>query len=175
MHVNLFRQSADEFVTNFKDAADAVKAVFMRGDYVLIYGGCNMSCDYEPFQILTNSSMPSSSIVDRPIEWCTGCHRPVGSDRETIGKALADLKSADLAGDGEHLKPASGEVERRAFCRKRAQKDSCGRVRCSSARAPWRFQQGVGKAGSKDQHPRWAKRGFTVIYGFTSDQQGIRQ
>jgi hypothetical protein len=27
-----------------------------------------MSCDYEPFQILTNSSMPSSSIVDRPIE-----------------------------------------------------------------------------------------------------------
>jgi hypothetical protein len=32
VHVNLFHQSADEFVTNFKDAADAVKAVFVRGD-----------------------------------------------------------------------------------------------------------------------------------------------
>jgi hypothetical protein len=38
VHVYLFHQPADEFVTKFKDGADAVKQVFMRGDYVLIYG-----------------------------------------------------------------------------------------------------------------------------------------
>jgi len=34
VHVYLFHQPADEFDTRFKDAAEAVKAVFMQGDYV---------------------------------------------------------------------------------------------------------------------------------------------
>ena len=34
VHVYFFHQPADEFDTKFKEAADALKAVFMRGDYV---------------------------------------------------------------------------------------------------------------------------------------------
>jgi hypothetical protein len=47
---------------------DLRRRSFMRGDDVLMYGWLQHACDYEPFQILANSSMPSSSIVDRPIE-----------------------------------------------------------------------------------------------------------
>ena len=34
VHVYFFHQPADEFDTKIKEAADALKAVFMRGDYV---------------------------------------------------------------------------------------------------------------------------------------------
>jgi len=99
VHVYLFHQPADEFDTRFKDAAEAVKAVFMEGDYVLIYGWLQ--------DVLRSRAIPdfgqahrcySQVIVGRPIGGCTGCHRPggLGSEAETVGKALSDLNSAGL-------------------------------------------------------------------------------
>jgi hypothetical protein len=113
VHADFFHQPADEFVTNFKDAADDVKAVFMRGDYVLIYGWLQHG--------LRLRAIPDfDKLIDAILVYCRSPYRvvapdviaPVGSDQkaETIGKAFADLNSAGLAGGREHLKAASGQL-----------------------------------------------------------------
>jgi len=113
VHVYLFHQPADEFDTRFKDAAEAVKAVFMEGDYVLIYGWLQ--------DVLRSRAIPDfDRRIDAILKYCRSAYRvvapdviaPVGSDQEaeTVGKALSDLNSAGLRGSREHLKAAAAEL-----------------------------------------------------------------
>jgi hypothetical protein len=113
VHVHQFHEPADEFVTRLKDATGSVKAVFMHGDYVLIYGWVQHVSrlrripDFENriSAILSYCHSPYRVIASEVI-----C--PVGSaqEAEAIGKALADLKSAGLVGGREHLETAAAEL-----------------------------------------------------------------
>lgn len=127
-----------------------------------------MSCDCEPFQILTNSSMPSSSIVDRPIEWL---HRDVIAqwDRTRKPRLFARPRRSELGRLGWRPRAPQGgvgRVERRHFAD--SARESIHAVESVD------FSKALAKLEARTDIHGGLKRGFTATYGFTSDQQGIR-
>jgi hypothetical protein len=89
---------------------------------------------------------------------------PSGSDQEaeTIGKALADLNS----GGREHLKTASGELSAGHFAD--SARENIHAVESVD------FSKALAKLEARTDIHGGLKRGFTAMYSFTSDQQGIR-
>lgn len=177
VHVYFFHRPADEFVTSWKEAVEAVKVVFMTGDYVLIYGWLQ--------HVLRLGGIPAfDKRIERILVYCRSPYRvvapdviaPVGSDEEakTVRQALVDLNSANLSGGREHLKSAAAELSAGHFAdsvRESIQAvESVVRVLAPDGD----FSKALHKLEAKTNIHGSLKQGFIKIYGFTSDQQGIR-
>jgi len=177
VHVYLFHAPADEFDTRFKDAAEAVKAVFMQGDYVLIYGWLQ--------DVLRSRAIPDfDRRIDAILKYCRSAYRvvapdviaPVGSDQEaeTVGKALSDLNSAGLTGSREHLKAAAAELSAGHFADSVRESIQAVESVVRVLETDGDFSKALAKLEAKTNMHGALKKGFLAIYGFTSDEQGIR-
>jgi hypothetical protein len=177
VHVYLFHQPADEFDANFKQATGAVKRVFMAGDYVLIYGWLQ--------HVLRLRALPDfEKRIDKILVYCRSPYRmvapdviaPVGSDLEakTVAKALADLNSASLAGGREHLKAAASELSAGHFADSVRESISAVESVVRVLEPDGDFSKALAKLETKTNIHGALKKGFLSIYGFTSDEQGVR-
>jgi hypothetical protein len=177
VHVYLFHQPADEFVANFQEAAEAVKGVFMGGDYLLIYGWLQ--------HVLRLRAIPDfDKRIDRILVYCRSPYRvvapdviaPVGSDQEakTVEKALADLNSAGLAGGREHLKSAAAELGAGNFADSVRENIHAVESIVKVLEPHGDFSKALVKLEAKTNIHSALKKGFLAIYGFSSDEQGIR-
>jgi hypothetical protein len=101
---------------------------------------------------------------------------PIGSDEaaKTLTRAFVDLKSSGLAGGREHLNSASSELSAGNFAASVRESihavESIVRVLEPSGD----FSKALARLEAKTNIHGALKKGFTAIYGFTSDEQGIR-
>jgi hypothetical protein len=177
VHVYLDHKPTDEFSTQPADVLAAVKPVFMTGTHDRLYGWLQFVMQVADDRLL-------SRAVAAALEFCRAPYRvvdgyllmPVASeqDAETVVRAFAELRDVGVHGAREHLKAAAARLNDGKFA--------------DSVRESINAVESVAKAlepsadlsktlvrleASANIHGA-LKKGFLAIYGYTSDQQGIR-
>jgi hypothetical protein len=158
-------------------AVNRVKAVFMRGSYATIYGWLQHVLQAGPppdfakiiSQILRDCRSPYRVVDDEIL-----C--PIGSDEaaETVTKAFVDLKAGGLAGGREHLKSASDELSDGNFAASVRESIHAVESVVKVLEPSGDFSKALARLEAKTNIHGALKKGFLAIYGFTSDEQGIR-
>jgi hypothetical protein len=101
---------------------------------------------------------------------------PVGSDTEaeTITKAFVDLKGAGLSGSREHLKSAGAELAAGNFADSVRESVHAVESAVRVLEPSGDFSKALSKLEQKTNIHGALKKGFLALYGFSSDEQGIR-
>ncbi|MCA1474781.1 AbiJ-NTD4 domain-containing protein [Bradyrhizobium sp. NBAIM08] len=177
VHVYFFHQPVDEFETLFRDASDAVKTFLMKADWVKFYGWIEHLLRVKPTDNFADR-------IHKILIYCRSPYRvvdkvvlcPVGSDEEaaTVGRAFSDLKQAGLTGGREHLKLAAQELSAGHFADSVRESMHAVESVVRMLESSGDFSKALAKLETKTNMHSALKRGFTAIYGFTSDEQGIR-
>ncbi|MET4345500.1 hypothetical protein [Bradyrhizobium sp. RT9a] len=177
-HVYFYHKPADEFDPSFNVAADDAKAAVFNSGWVQFYGWIQYLLRVKPtsdFADRINKIMIYARSPYRVIDKEVLC--PIGSDEEAqaITRAFDDLKKEKgLIGGREHLKAAAQELSAGNFADSVRESmhavESVVRVLEPSGE----FAKALAKLeGSTNIHGA-LKKGFVSIYGFSSDEQGIR-
>jgi hypothetical protein len=177
VHVLHYHRLVDEFSNNLSDALKSVKAVFEKGDYAEIYGWLQFVLRHQPPPGFARQ-------IEVRLRYCGSPYRivaedvlcPIGSDQDAaaIGRAFEDLKSTSLAGARGHLRSAAAELTGGNFA------DSV-RESIHSVESAVRviepngdFSKALSQLEQKSNIHGALKKGFLALYGFSSDEQGIR-
>jgi hypothetical protein len=177
VHVLHYHRLVDEFSNSQADAIKSVKRVFEKGDYAEIYGWLQFVLRHQPPPGFANQ-------VEARLRYCRAPYRviagdvlcPVGSDVDAavIGRAFEDLKSTSLTGARGHLRTAAAELTGGNFA------DSV-RESIHSVESAVRviepngdFSKALSQLEQKTNIHGALKKGFLALYGFSSDEQGIR-
>jgi hypothetical protein len=172
-HVYHEHRLIDEFSGNLGDALDHVKQIFEKGSYgwlqfvIRVHNNRNFTGRIS--QILRYARAPYR-IVDESVI----C--PIVSDAEaaTVSKAFTDLANTQLTGARKHLRKAAAELTQGHFA------DSV-RESIHAVESVARYLEPTGElSGALARLENSAKihgamkKGFSALYGYTSDSQGIR-
>jgi hypothetical protein len=169
----------DEFTSSFDDWLEDLKGLFWEGDYLRIFGFLQWVLRHEekPYRLeievaeALRASRAAYAVFD------DDTIIPIGSDteRETLARAFADVAASEFNGARVHLRNAGSELtagKYAASVRESIQAvESVARVLEPSANA-------LGPALSKLEKSAYIHgalgAGFRSLYGFTSDEKGIR-
>lgn len=167
----------DDFNAELKPALAVVRRVFEQGSHSEIYG-------WLQFVLGINRSREFAQRIVTILKYCRSPYRivaddvicPIGTDEDAaaIGKAFADLKASGFAGSREHLKSASAELSAGNFSDSIRESvhavESIVRVLEPSGD----FSKALARLEAKAKIHGALVSGFKSIYGFSSDEQGIR-
>jgi hypothetical protein len=177
VHVYREHRPADEFSNRLKDAIETVKRVFTMGDYAKIYGWLQFVLEQKPTQEFAKR-------IDNILRYCRAPYRvidaevicPVGSDTEaeTITTAFVDLKGVGLTGSREHLKSAVTELTAGNFADSVRESIHAVESAVRVLEPSGDFSKALSKLEQKTNIHGALKKGFVALYGFSSDEQGIR-
>jgi hypothetical protein len=176
-HVYREHRLIDDFQTELRPALAAVRRVFEQGSYSDIYG-------WLQFVLSINRSREFAERIAKILRYCRSPYRivaddvicPIGTDEEatTVNKAFVDLKASGLSGAREHLKSASAELSAGNFSDSIRESvhavESIVRVLEPSGD----FGKALAKLEAKVKIHGALVSGFKSVYGFSSDEQGIR-
>jgi hypothetical protein len=155
-----------------------VKKVITEGTWSDVLGWLEFvlkhpACPPE-FAKQVNAIMAHCRLAYRVFDGTVICPIGSGAERETIGRAFSDLRSAEFHGARDHLNKAANELTAGNFA---------GSIRESilAVESVARTLEPDGKLSkaleklerSAKIHPAM-KAGFAALYGYTSDEQGIR-
>jgi hypothetical protein len=117
----------------------------------------------------TSSKTPYRIVADDVI-----C--PISSDAEAVilEKAFSDLKASGLAGAREHLKSASAELSAGNFADSIRESIHAVESIVRTLEPSGDFSKALSKLEQKTNIHGAMKKGFLALYGFSSDEQGIR-
>lgn len=176
-HVRREHRLADEFKPYTQEHLNHLKLIFTAGDYVKIFGFLQYVLRHErcpiAFAANVNERLEESQAAYRVVEYTIV---PVASPEEAtmVQKAFVDLAKTELHGARRHLLQAAAKL---------TGGDAPGSVRESISAvesvarviAPTgKFSDALGEIGKLAHIHGALKTGFTAIYGYTSDEQGIR-
>jgi hypothetical protein len=178
--IHVYREllMSDDFNNDAPKLIKGVRAIFEKGDYIDIFGWLEF--------VLKHPACPSdfAAQIEDILRFCRAAYRvldrsvicPVASDAEhsTIVRAFADLAAKEFNGARSHLRSAATHLTAGAFADSVRESihsvESVCRTLDPSAelsRALARLEQSIAI------HPAM-KRGFTSLYGYASDENGIR-
>jgi hypothetical protein len=178
MHVHRDHAMADEFENDARKLISKVKEIFEK-DYIAIFGWLQYVLR------LTTCPRKLADEIERALRIGRAAYRvldrdtivPIGSDAEleTLKKAFADLAAAEFHGARAHLRKAAEELTAGRYA------DSI-RESIHSVEATARVLEpkatslngALGQLESKAKIHNKLKHGFGNLYGYTSDERGIR-
>jgi hypothetical protein len=176
-HIYFHHRPVDEFRTEFEDVRQDLKEIFLSGDYLQIYGWLQHVLRLEPSQSFADD-------LDQLLQACRSPYRvvgddvlvPVGSDSDvrTIETAFDNLNANGLLGAREHLKSASSELSAGKFADSVRESIRAVESVVRVLEPHGDFSKALVKLEAKTSIHGALKKGFLAIYGFTSDEQGIR-
>jgi hypothetical protein len=178
-HVTRRFKAADEFSDSNAYWTNELKAMFMGGDYVTVFGFIQwvLRHDAKPYglEIEVDGALRESHAAYAVFEDDTII--PIGSDaeRETLARAFADVAASEFHGARAHLRNAGSELTAGNYGP--SIRESIHAVE-AVARVLEPETPTLGPALSSLEksvriHPALGK-GFRNLYGFTSDEKGIR-
>jgi hypothetical protein len=177
VHVLHYHRFTDDFSAAIGDVLTSVRTVFEKGDYLEMYGWLQFVLQHQPPLNFANQLQARLKYCRTPYRIVGGdvlC--PVGSDLDAviIDRAIQDVTASSLSGAREHMKTAVAEVTAGHFADSVRESihsvESVVRVLEPSgdfSKALYRLEQKTRIHGAM-------KQGFLNLYGFTSDEQGIR-
>jgi hypothetical protein len=175
MHVVRYHRMADEFNRNLAFQLGETKEIFLRGDYVQVFGWLQWVFQFHPYGFANDigaalrGGWAAYRVFDRMIV-------PIGSDAElvTLERAFADLAASEFHGARSHLRNAATEltVGRWAGSVRESIRavESVARVLEPSGE----FSKAMVKLEASVKIHKAMKNGFKDLYGYTSDEKGIR-
>jgi AbiJ N-terminal domain 4 len=168
----------DPFPENRRDAIAEVSEVIAQGTWSDVLGWLEF--------VLKHPACPSQFVqeVDAIMAYCHLAYRvfdrvvicPVGSgpERETIARAFADLHSAEFHGARDHLSKAASELTAGNFAGSIRESINAVESVARTLEPDGKLSKALEKLErSAKIHPAM-KAGFDKLYGYTSDEQGIR-
>jgi hypothetical protein len=177
VHVYREHRLADDFTTGLKSALAEVRRVFETGSYSDIYG-------WLQFVLGLHRRREFAERIAIILKYCRSPYRivaddvicPIGTDEEaaTVNKAFVDLRASGLSGAREHLKAASGELSAGNFADSVRESIHAVESAVRMLEPSGDFSKALSKLEQKTNIHGALKRGFTALYGFSSDEQGIR-
>lgn len=168
----------DDFNTEFCSVRKIVREIIENGDYVRVFGFLQFvlrhpSCPFD-FDRIIEDALRRSRAAYRVLDKNTII--PIGSEEEaeTLQRALVDLAEAEFRGARSHLRAAGSHLtagDNAASVRESIHSvESVARVLEPSgdlSKALAELEKSSGIHGA-------LKRGFASIYGYASDEEGVR-
>jgi hypothetical protein len=178
-HVTRRFKAADDFSNSNAYWTNELKLMFIGGDYLTIFGFVQwvLRHDAKPYglEIEVEGALRASRAAYAVFDDDTII--PIGSDpeRETLVSAFADVAATEFRGARAHLREAGSELTAGNYGP--SIRESIHAVE-AVARVLEPGAQTLGPALSKLEksvrvHPA-LRNGFGNLYGFTSDERGIR-
>jgi hypothetical protein len=178
MHTYRYHRMDDEFNGKFKDVVAETKAVFTEGNYVAVFGWLQwvfrrQACPHQ-FPQEIDAALRIGHAAYRLVDRTTIV--PVGSDAElaTLKRAFADVGTTEFQGARAHLQNAATELT--AGHNADSIRESIHAVESvvSVLEPKGDFAKALARLDAKVKIHGALKAGFGNLYGFTSNEQGIR-
>lgn len=177
-HVRHDHKMVDEFENNFGRLSRDIKQIFVHGTYIEVFGWLQFvlrhpKCPYQ-FADKVNAALKSGRSAYRVLGRTTIV--PIASDAEkvTLERAFTDLDASEFSGARAHLRNAASDLTA----------SSCANSIRESIHAVESVARTLAPSGKLSdalaQLEKTAaihgalKSGFLSIYGYTSDEKGIR-
>jgi hypothetical protein len=178
-HVYRLHRMIDEFDSGWLEQREYIKHLISGGDYLAVLGFLQW--------VMRHPSCPSnfSRNIDRILSISRAAYRvvdgktiaPISSpeEKDTLDKAFSALRSPEFNGAREHLRKAAEQASAGQWAD--SVRESVHAVE-ATARTLAPGAKGLEPALQKLEQTASIhaalKRGFAAIYGFTSDEKGIR-
>lgn len=178
-HVYRDHLMADEFDIRLHSVTRYLKGIFESQNYIGIFG-------FSQF-VLRHPAVPDDfyKAIDRALEHTRCAYRVIGrrtiapvaspEEKDTLERALVDLAATEFRGAREHLRKAAemATAGKWADCVRESihAVEATARSLAPSANTLEPALQRLGEVAYIHQA---LKRGFASIYGYTSDEKGVR-
>jgi hypothetical protein len=168
----------DDFVNNAKDRSREVRQIFEQGDYVAIFGWLEFvlkhpSCPQD-FHTRIQSNLRYSRAAYLVVDEQVIC--PIGSSaaHATLVKAFANLDATQFNGARAHLRNAASNLTAGEFADSVRESIHAVESVCRTLDPSAELSKALARLEQKISiHPAM-KKGFTSLYGYASDEGGIR-
>jgi hypothetical protein len=155
----------------------ATKTGIRKGNYADIYG-------WLQFVLQKRPPAAFAEKIEEILRYCRSPYRvvdstvlcPIGSDEDaaTVNRAFQDTQQAGLSGGREHLKSAASELSGGNFADSVRESIHAVESVVRVLEPNGDFSKALLKLEQKTNIHGALKKGFLALYGFTSDEQGIR-
>ncbi|MDX1921541.1 MAG: hypothetical protein SFW65_00240 [Alphaproteobacteria bacterium] len=177
-HIFVDHKMVDEFISDPSVLISKVKKIINSGDYVEVYGFLQWvlrenkeAIDIEKVKLILKRTHAAYRLIEDPPTFI-----PISSEEEVgaINQAFLDLRAQEFDGARTHLRTAAQNLTSGGYA------DSI-RESIHAVESVARLLGGTNSLGGalqklkskKAVHPALEK-GFGALYGFTSDEKGIR-
>jgi hypothetical protein len=175
-HVFRDHRPIDDFDPRMSHVIPRVKNLFMQGSYVEVY-------DWLQFVMKYLKDESFSRSIESILSYCRAPYRvveqfvifPTASEEDaaTIKAAFADLENAGLEGAREHLKTAVQHVSGGNYADMRESIHAVESV-AKTLEPSAELSKALAKLEGSASIHGGLKKAFLAIYGYTSDEKGIR-
>jgi hypothetical protein len=177
-HIFRLHKMRNDFINSFKTNRDELQLLFETGDYVQVFGFLQT--------VIRHPRCPPrfAEQVDETLKHARAAYRvvdktimPIGSVAElgAIKQAFADLAAAEFNGARAHLGKASEELTAGRYGDSIRESihavEATARVLAAGASG---LSSALDRLESKLKIHRALKHGFGNLYGYSSDEKGIR-
>jgi hypothetical protein len=178
MHVHRDHKMVDEFTNNPHKIISEVKEIFTKGDYVAVFGWLQFllrlrACPHNlPKEI--DRTLWRGHAAYRVLEGHTIV--PIGSEAEleTLKRAFADLAATEFNGARDHLRKAAEELTAGRYPDSIRESINAVESVARTLEPDGSLSGALAKLEKSAKIHTAMKGGFTRLYGYTSDEQGIR-
>jgi hypothetical protein len=175
LHV-FYQHRTEEFPDHANVKLKEIKSILENGSYSEIYGWLQAA-------IRKHRQPAFATRIGQILNYCRAPYRiienvvfPIGSDAEaeTISRAFTDLGSASFLGVREHLRAAAAELNEGDFANSVRESIHAVESVAKSLESTGDFSKALAKLESSARIHGALKAGFASIYGYTSDNPGVR-
>jgi hypothetical protein len=177
-HVYRRHKMVDDFANRANDRIREIRSIFEHGDYVAVFGWLEFvlkhpACPQDLHKRI-ESNLRYSRAAYRVVDEQVIC--PIGSSAEhaTIVKAFADLDASQFNGARSHLRSAASSLTAGEFADSVRESIHAVESVCRTLDPSADLSKALARLERKISiHPAM-KKGFTSLYGYASDEGGIR-
>jgi hypothetical protein len=178
MHVHRDHRMVDEFRNDASNLTGGVKQIFEKGDYVAIFGWLQY--------VLRLNTCPSqlAGEIEKELQRGRAAYRvldrdtivPIGSDAElkTLKQAFADLTVTEFHGARNHLRKAAEELTAGKYSDSIRESIHAVESVARTLAPDGTLSKALVKLEQSAKIHGGMKAAFNSLYGYTSDEQGIR-
>jgi hypothetical protein len=178
MHLHRDHKMVDEFTNNPRKIIPEVKQIITKGDYVAVFGWLQFLLRLR----ICPHNLPEQ--IDRTLRHGHAAYRvleghtivPIGSEAEleTLKRAFADLAATEFFGARDHLRKAAEELTAGRYPDSIRESINAVESVARTLGPDGSLSGALAKLEKTAKIHTAMKGGFTRLYGYTSDEQGIR-
>lgn len=176
-HIVHLHKMRDDFTNSFSVNRDELKLLFETGNYLQVFGFLQLVARHEecprefPDEVNTVLTFARAAyrLVDKTI-------MPTGSEAElaTIERAFADVAAAEFHGARAHLRKASEELTAGRYADSIRESIHAVESVAEVLEPSGELAKALAKLTASASVHGAMKKGFLALYGYTSDEKGIR-
>jgi hypothetical protein len=177
-HVYRQHKMVDDWINVAEDRSREVRRIFEHGDYIAIFGWLEFvlkhpSCPQDLHKQI-EGNLRYSRAAYRVIDKQVICPIASTAEHATIVKAFADLDATQFKGARAHLRNAASNLTAGEFADSVRESIHAVESVCQTLDPSADLSKALARLEQKISIHGGMRKGFTSLYGYTSDEDGIR-